>query len=404
MTFVRIGGAKGGRVSGHGRCLVVVVVTESSRPSPPSPRTRRRALVAVVILSFLAAVWVAAPLWVAVLVGVVLAISMQRPYFALASALGARHASWAAAVVTIASGIAAGLVSAVVALTFTSEAMKVVTHLDAERTGSLGGLLGERGARAIAELGVDTDRLYRWIQGELSAAAAYAATLGAMLVRYTSFAILGLVVALMTMYYVLLDGPSLARRIERLAPLDPRHTRALLVEAREVGRTAFIGTIATAVVQGVIAGLGYAMFGVPQPVMWGLATALGSFLPIIGTAIVWVPLSGYLLVEGHPVRAVMLAAWGIVAVTSIADYWIRPKIVGSHGHGHPLLTLLALLGGIEVFGLAGLLVAPIVMSVFVAAFRIYEREVTGGPPAPARAEDEAEGPGHHLAAPLSEPS
>lgn len=374
---------------------------ESTSPRPPSPKTRRRALVAVVILSFAAALWVAAPLWVAVLVGVVLAISMQRPYFALATALGARRASWAAGLVTVASGAAAAVASVVIALTFTSELMKVVAHLDAERTGSLAGLLGERGARAIADMGIDTDRLYRWIQGELSAAAAYAATLGAMLVRYTSFAVLGLVVALMTMYYVLLDGPSLARRIERLAPLDPRHTRALLVEAREVGRTAFIGTIATAVVQGLIAGVGYAMLGVPQPVMWGLATALGSFLPVIGTAIVWVPLAGYLLVEGHPVRAVLLAAWGIVAVTSIADYWIRPRIVGSRGHGHPLLTLLALLGGIEVFGLAGLLVAPIVMSVFVAAFRIYEREVTGGPPKP-RASDDAPDETHQLA-PISEP-
>jgi predicted PurR-regulated permease PerM len=253
--------------------------------------------------------------------------------------------------------------------------MRGVTHLDAERSHSLAGLVGARGARAIADLGVDTDRLYRWIQSELEAAAAYATTLGAFVVRTASFAVLGLVVALMTTYYVLLEGPGLVRRIERIAPLDPRHTRALLFEAREVGRTAFLGTIATAVVQGLIGGLGYVMLGVPHPVTWALATALTSFLPVIGTALVWVPLSAYLLMEGHPARAVLLAAWGIVAITSLADYWIRPRIVGSRGHGHPLLTLIALLGGIEVVGLPGLLVAPIVMSVFVAAFRIYEREL-----------------------------
>ena len=82
-------------------------------------------------------------------------------------------------------------------------------------------------------------------------------------------------------------------------------------------------------------------------------------------------------------RAVLLAAWGILIVTSLADYVIRPRIVGARGHGHPLLTLIALLGGIEVFGLAGLIIAPIVMSVFVAAFRLYEREVrTGALPPP----------------------
>jgi predicted PurR-regulated permease PerM len=82
--------------------------------------------------------------------------------------------------------------------------------------------------------------------------------------------------------------------------------------------------------------------------------------------------------EGHPVRAVLLVVWGVLIVTSLADYVIRPRIVGSRGHGHPLLTLIALLGGIEVFGLAGLIVGPINMSIFVAAFRLYEREVKAG--------------------------
>jgi predicted PurR-regulated permease PerM len=108
---------------------------------------------------------------------------------------------------------------------------------------------------------------------------------------------------------------------------------------------------------------------------------------VIGTLVVWVPLSGYLLMDGHPLRAVLLAAYGVLIVTSLADYVIRPRIVGARGHSHPLLTLIALLGGIEVFGLAGLIIAPIVMSVFVAAFRLYEREVRAGalPPAAAGA-------------------
>jgi predicted PurR-regulated permease PerM len=72
-----------------------------------------------------------------------------------------------------------------------------------------------------------------------------------------------------------------------------------------------------------------------------------------------------------------MVIWGIFAVTMLADYVIRPRIVGSHGHSHPLLTLISLLGGIEVFGLAGLVIAPMVMSLFVAALRLYEREVDG---------------------------
>lgn len=355
----------------------------AAQPTLPNaayvPRTRRWALVAVFVASFAAAAWVAHPLWVAILLGIVMAVSVHRPYEALRRRMGERRGMWAAAIVTLMSGILLSLAGALVLVTLTNELMKLVSHLDQHQaSGSLAGLIGERGAHAVEDLGIDTQRVYAWARREIGAAASYIATLAALVVRTTSYALLALVVALMTMYYVLLEGPGLARRIERISPLEPRHTRALIVEAREVGRDAFLGTLATAVIQGVLAGIGYATLGVPQPVTWAVATAIASFLPVIGTLTVWVPLSGYLLVDGHPVRAVLLAAWGILIVTSLADYVIRPRIVGARGHGHPLLTLIALLGGIEVFGLAGLIVSPIVMSVFVAAFRLYEREVRTG--------------------------
>lgn len=355
-----------------------VVQAQPTLPNAASyvPRTRRWALVTVVVLSFAAAAWVAQPLWVAILLGVVMAVSAHRPYDALLGRIGERRAPWAAAIVTLTSGVLVAVVGTLVLVTLTNELMKLVAHLDAHgNTGSLSGLIGERGAHAVQEMGIDTDRVYAWLRKELEAAASYMATLAAIVVRTASYGLLALVVALMTMYYVLQEGPGLARRIERIAPLEPRHTRALILEAREVGRDAFLGTLATAVIQGVLAGVGYVALGVPQPVTWAVATALASFLPLVGTLLVWVPLSGYLLVEGHPVRAILLLAWGILVVTSLADYVIRPRIVGARGHGHPLLTLIALLGGIEVFGLAGLIIAPIVMSVFVAAFRLYEREV-----------------------------
>lgn len=367
-------------------------------PAPYVSKTRKWALVTVLVISFLGAAVIAEPLWISIVFGCVMAISAQRPYRVLSEKLGGRH-GLAAGIVTITLGLAAAVVTALTLLALTNELMKVVSHLNQHgNAGSLSGIIGERSARAIEELGVDTTRLYAWAQREAEAAATFAASMAAVVLRTTSEAFLGLVVALLTMYYALLEGNGIARRIERIAPLEPRHTRALLVEAREVSRTAFIGTVATAVVQGFLAGIGYVMLGVPQPIMWALVTTLASFLPVIGTLLVWVPLSVYLLMQGHPVRAVILAAWGVFVVTSLADYVIRPRIVGVRGHGHPLLTLIALLGGIEVFGLAGLIIAPIIMSVFVAAFRLYERELraggipgttTGAPTGPTSAEKPA---------------
>ena len=373
----------------------------ATQPTLPNaayvPRTRRWALVAVVVASFAAAAWVAHPLWVAILLGVVMAVSVHRPYEALLRRIGERRRTWAAAFMTLTSGVLCSLAGVLVLVTLTNELMKLVSHLDQHRTpGSLAGLIGERPARARSRTSASIpQRVYAWARRELGAAASYIATLAALVVRTTSYAILALVVALMTMYYVLLEGPGLARRIERIAPLEPRHTRALILEAREVGRDAFLGTLATALIQGVLAGIGYAVLGVPSP--WPGRSRRRSRRSFPSSARSScgcrsrVTCSSY----GHPVRAVLLAAWGILVVTSLADYVIRPRIVGARGHGHPLLTLIALLGGIEVFGLAGLIIAPIVMSVFVAAFRLYEREVRiggacrGGGAAPAASADPA---------------
>ena len=315
-----------------------------------------------VTLSFVAAGWVAAPLWVPIVLGCVMAISAHRPYRALSKKLGDRS-SLAALLITFAVGLVLAVIGTFVLVALAGELMKIVGRLDMKEGGSLEGIIGTSTTHAIERGGFDTSKVYAWAQSQLREAASVAAGAAAVVLRTTSEAVLGLVVALMTMYYMLREGAGLARRIEAIAPLEPRHTRALLTEAREVGRTAFIGTIFTAIIQGGIAGVGYAALGVPQPVTWAVVTALASFLPMIGTLTVWVPISAWLFVDGHPAKALIMVIWGTVMVTSLADYFIRPRIVGGRGHGHPLLTLIALLGGIEVFGLAGLVIAPVVMSV-----------------------------------------
>jgi predicted PurR-regulated permease PerM len=369
------------RPGGHPESGVAAVTPEPSAASDQAPyvkRTKRWSLVVLVLIAFVGAAIVAAPVLIAVVLGTVLAVSAQRPFRIVCKALHGRK-GLAAALVTAAAGLLVAFVGSGFLVALANELMRLVTHLNEHgSSGSLSAIIGERAAYAIERAGIDTGKLYAWLQREVEAAASFAAASAAVVLRTTSEAFLGFIVALMTMYYMLLEGPGLAHRLERVVPLEPRHTRALLVEARDVAHSAFIGTIATALVQGVIAGIGYAVLGVPQPMLWAAATALASFIPVAGTALVWGPVVVYLLVEGHPARALFMTAWGLIVVMALSDYVIRPRIVGRRGHAHPLLTLIALLGGIEVFGLAGIIIAPIVMSLFVAAFRLYEREVTAG--------------------------
>jgi predicted PurR-regulated permease PerM len=167
--------------------------------------------------------------------------------------------------------------------------------------------------------------------------------------------------------------------LERILPLDPRHTRALILEFRDVGRNVVLGTLAASLAQGILAGASFAVFHVPHAVTWTVVTMIGSFVPVVGTSIGWAPPAVYLILHGHPVVGTILLLWGFLVVMTGTDYLIRPRLVGRKV-GHPLLVLVALLGGIEVLGLPGLIVAPVLMSLFVAVLRIYEREVCPSDP------------------------
>ncbi len=336
---------------------------------------RKLALSFVVLLTFLTVAWIASPIWVGLALGTAMAFTAQQSYRSLTRRLGNRRIL-AAALVTIIGGILAAVAGAIALYTVTQELITLVGILQQKMdTNSLTELIGDRGARMVDHLGLDRADLMERIRHELTKATAYFTGAVAVILQATGSAVLGLIVALMTMYYVLLEWPTISVRLERVLPLDPRHTRALMLEFRDVGRSSFIGTVATALAQGVLAGVGYMIAGVPNFVTLGMLTAVASFLPLVGTGLIWGPVTIFLLMSGAILPGVFLFAWGLLVVMALADYVIRPRLVGGKDHGPPLLMLIALIGGVELFGLAGLLVAPILMSLFLAALRIYEREV-----------------------------
>jgi predicted PurR-regulated permease PerM len=239
---------------------------------------------------------------------------------------------------------------------------------------TLSAMIGPRGARVLEGLGVSKDELVDRLRQDVEAAAQAAATTTGVIAAKLTNAVFGLLLALLTTYYVLLDWAAVARRLEDVLPIEPRYTRALMTELREVGRGALVGNVATAIVQGVLAGIGFWICRVDRPATWATLVALASFVPLIGTAVVWIPIGIYLLAEGHIFRGFLELLWGSLIVVTLSDYVIRPRLVGTAGHAHPLLVLVAMLGGLETMGLAGLIVGPILMSLFVVVLRIYERD------------------------------
>ncbi|MGZ3423784.1 MAG: AI-2E family transporter [Polyangiales bacterium] len=349
-------------------------LSQTAKVAASTARGRRVALGVLLGLSFLAVARLAAPLWVGLASGTMVAFVMQPSYRRLTRRLGDRR-TLAAALTTVGTGVITTVAGGVSLYVLSRELFAFVGWVQARiGTAKPEDIFGDGGMAVLKKMGIDRTQILARMSSELERAAGYATEAAGVVVSATTSALLGLMIALMTMYYVLLEWPRIPVHLERVLPLDPRHTRALVLEFRDVGRAAVIGTIGAAFVQGVLAGAGFAMVGVPRYITWGIITALASFLPVVGTMLVWTPIGLYLVFTGHPVAGVFLLGWGMFMVVGLVDYVVRPRLVRGHGSTNPLLMLVALLGGIEVFGLAGVLVGPVIMSLFLAIMRIYERD------------------------------
>jgi len=196
---------------------------------------------------------------------------------------------------------------------------------------------------------------------------------GTTAVAESSHMVMQTVVMLIAFFFFIYEGHKLVRLIARISPLESRQTEELLHEFRNVSSAAVLGTVATSVFQGITAGLGFALFGVPHALFFGLLTMLASFIPVVGTAIIWAPAVALLLATGHHGAALGLLAWSLVVVVG-AEHVVKPLVLRGRAEMNTGLVILSLLGGLEMFGLIGVLVGPVIVAFFLALVRMYERD------------------------------
>lgn len=336
---------------------------------------RRIALGVLLALSFVAVVLLAGSLWVGIVFGLLMAFTMQPLHIRLESRLRGRR-KLAALITALGTTLVSSLIVAGVVYGATSELADAIIALQQRFAGApLSEVIGERGHRLIERFGLSETELLQRIQAELGRAVGYLTAAAGLLLATTTSALISLLIGSITMYYALVEWTAISARLEKVLPIDPRHTRALVLEFRNVGRSALLGLVLTAAVQAVLAAIGYAIFGVPRALSLGVLTGVSSFVPVLATATVWVPVAVYLLLQGSTASGILLVAWCVVLITGFGEYVLRPRLMGGSGKGQPLLMLVGVLGGIQLFGLPGIVVGPVMMSLFVAILRIYEREV-----------------------------
>lgn len=176
---------------------------------------------------------------------------------------------------------------------------------------------------------------------------------------------------LISLYYLLKDGPALRKKIIELSPLGDRHDETIIKKLEMAMDSVVKGNFLIAIVKGILTALGFAVFGVPNFVLWGTAGAIASLIPSIGTGLVFIPAIILLFVGGQLIPAIGLLVWGTIAVGLIDNIW-GPKLMGRGTQLHPLLILFAVLGGLSFFGPIGLLLGPIVLSLLFALLDIYK--------------------------------
>lgn len=172
------------------------------------------------------------------------------------------------------------------------------------------------------------------------------------------------------LYYLFKDGPGLKKTITRISPLQDVHDKEIFNRLTLAVNAVIKGNLIIALIQGCMAALGFYIFGVPSPVLWGAIAAIAAVIPGFGTALVVAPAILYLIFSGETSSAIGLFVWGLTAV-GLVDNFLGPKLVERGMNIHPFLILLSILGGLALFGPLGFLFGPLVLSLLFALAEVY---------------------------------
>lgn len=228
---------------------------------------------------------------------------------------------------------------------------------------------------------VETKTGFKILSGDTAKQLAQKATaLVPKLLNSTASILTNLIMMFFLLYYLLVEGRSVEKRLGQLIPLEKHNVDALGSETRMMVKANALGIPIISIIQGLTASIGYWIFGIEDWGMWGFVTGVFAFFPLVGTMIIWVPLMGYLFAQGHNWQAVGLLIYSIV-VTGNVDYLARLSLMKRMGDVHPMVTVLGVIAGLSLFGFIGLIFGPLLVSYFLVLLKIYLNEF-GNPDLP----------------------
>jgi len=181
------------------------------------------------------------------------------------------------------------------------------------------------------------------------------------------------VLMLIALFFTLTHGDEMVSWLDSVSPLPPGQTRELLATSKRVSFSIVVSTLVTSTVQAVAALIGFYIAQVPSPIFFASVTFLAAFIPAVGAAVVSLVAALLLYVTGHPYMALFLVSWGLVVV-GLVDNIVKPLLIKRGMEIHAAVVFFSLVGGLAAFGAIGLLIGPLVVSMFLSLLSMYHRD------------------------------
>ena len=220
-----------------------------------------------------------------------------------------------------------------------------------------------------SHFGLDAAAVAAWVRAHASDVTRVAAQYTLKIAASVTGAVMSFLFIAFAMFLLFRDGDRIVARIPDLLPFERARSEALLVRVRDAINGGVYGIVVIALIQGGLCGLMFWLVGIPSAALFGTITVLASVIPVVGAALVWVPGALYLVTASEWTRAIVLLVWGAAVVSSV-DNFLRPRLVGGRVGLSELAMFFALLGGIQVFGLLGIVLGPVVFAIAAAIVEV----------------------------------
>lgn len=217
------------------------------------------------------------------------------------------------------------------------------------------------------------------LPGTINTLATWLTATAGSIVKGSVVQVIGFCLTFYLLFYFLRDRRAALQSLRSLSPLSEAEMDRLFGRVTDTIFATVYGTLAVAVVQGLLGGLMFWWLGLPAPLLWGVVMALLAVVPVLGAFVVWIPVALFLALEGSWGKAIILAVWGGVVIGGI-DNLLQPVLVGNRLKLHTILAFISVVGGLILFGPAGLILGPVALTITGVLLETWRHRAMASPP------------------------